>query len=61
MSDNGGFSRRDFLELVGVGLVLVEVIGARYIFNEAISLPQWLGVGFVTVGIALIASGAQSH
>jgi len=41
----------------GLGFVLVEVIGARLIFHEAISVAQWLGVTLVTAGIVLIFQG----
>lgn len=41
----------------GLGFVLVEVVGARLIFHEAISTAQWLGVLLVTVGIVLIFQG----
>lgn len=41
----------------GLGFVLVEVVGARLIFREAISTVQWLGVFLVTAGIVLIFLG----
>ncbi len=44
----------------GLGFVLVQVVGAHLFFHEPITPLQWLGVGAVTVGIALIASGIKS-
>lgn len=41
----------------GLGFVLVEVVGARFIFHEAVSATQWFGVMLVTGGILLIFQG----
>jgi len=41
----------------GLGFVLVEVIGAHFVFHEAISAIQWLGVALVAVGVVLISQG----
>ena len=41
----------------GLSFVLVEVVGARLIFHEAVSATQWLGVILVTAGIVLIFQG----
>lgn len=41
----------------GLGFVLVQVLGARLIFHEAISTSQWFGVALVAGGIMLISQG----
>lgn len=41
----------------GLGFVLVQVVGARLIFQEAVTSGQWLGVALVTAGIVLISQG----
>ena len=42
---------------IGLGFVLVQVIGARLIFHEAISRTGWVGAGLVAAGIVLISLG----
>ncbi len=44
----------------GLGFVLVQIVGARLFFHEPVTPVQWLGVGAVALGIALIASGIKS-
>ncbi len=42
---------------VGLGFVLVQVIGAHFIFHEAISRFGWTGTGLIMVGIVFVSLG----
>ena len=42
---------------VGLGFVLVQVIGARLIFHEAVTRTGWAGAGLILGGILLISLG----
>jgi len=44
----------------GLGFVAVQIAGAHFIFREAITLLQWLGVVLVSAGIMLISLGRAS-
>ncbi len=39
----------------GFGFALVEVIGARFFFHEAITSWQWFGVALITCGILIVS------
>jgi len=41
----------------GFGFALVEVIGARFFFQEAITSWQWFGVALITCGIFVVSLG----
>lgn len=43
----------------GLTYVLVQVVGARLFFGEAILPLQWLGTALVVVGVGLIAFGGK--
>ena len=40
--------------LLSVGYV-VNAIAAYYLFGEAVTLTRWLGIGFIVVGVTLVA------
>jgi multidrug transporter EmrE-like cation transporter len=40
--------------LLSVGYV-VNAIAAHYLFGEAVSATRWLGIGFIVVGVWLVA------
>ena len=40
--------------LLSVGYV-VNAIAAHYLFGEAVSATRWLGIGFIAVGVTLVA------
>jgi len=40
--------------LLSVGYV-VNAIAAHYLFGESVSLTRWLGIGFIVVGVWLVA------
>jgi multidrug transporter EmrE-like cation transporter len=42
---------------VGLGFVLVQVVGAHYMFHEPVSRLSWTGAGLVALGIVLISLG----
>jgi multidrug transporter EmrE-like cation transporter len=42
--------------LLSVGYV-VNAIAAHYLFGEAVTLTRWLGIGFIVVGVWLVARG----
>jgi multidrug transporter EmrE-like cation transporter len=46
-----------FAVTAGVGFALVQVIGARFIFHEAITSWQWFGVALITCGIFIVSLG----
>jgi len=41
----------------GLGFVATEVIGARLILNETITVMQWVGVLLITGGVVLVSLG----
>jgi multidrug transporter EmrE-like cation transporter len=41
----------------GFGFALVEVVAARFFFEEAITGWQWLGVALITIGILVVSLG----
>lgn len=43
----------------GLGLILVELVGARWILREEITPTQWLGVVLAALGVSLIAWGRR--
>ena len=40
--------------LLSVGYV-INAIAAYYLFGEAVTLTRWLGIGFIVVGVTLVA------
>jgi multidrug transporter EmrE-like cation transporter len=46
-----------FALTAGFGFALVQVLGARFIFHEAITSWQWFGVALITVGIFIVSLG----
>jgi drug/metabolite transporter (DMT)-like permease len=42
---------------IGVAFVSAQVFAAYLIFNESFQVPQWVGTGFVFVGLVLVAVG----
>lgn len=45
----------------GLAVVGVQVVAARWLFDEPISSAQWLGTLLVTLGIVLITRGAEGR
>jgi multidrug transporter EmrE-like cation transporter len=43
--------------LYGLGFVLIQVVAAKLILKEPVSLLQWLGGAVMVAGIAMIAFG----
>jgi multidrug transporter EmrE-like cation transporter len=43
--------------LYGLGFVLIQVVAAKFILKEGVSLLQWLGGAVMVAGIAMIAFG----
>ncbi len=41
----------------GFGFALVEILGARFFFHEAITAWQWFGVALITSGIFIVSLG----
>ena len=46
-----------FAVTAGFGFALVEVLGARFFFHEAITPWQWFGVALITSGIFIVSLG----
>jgi len=42
--------------LLSIGYV-VNAIAAHYLFGEAITTTKWLGIGFIVIGVWLLARG----
>jgi multidrug transporter EmrE-like cation transporter len=40
--------------LLSVGYI-VNAIAAHYLFGEAVTVTRWLGIGFIVVGVFLVA------
>ncbi len=40
--------------LLSVGYI-VNAIGAYFLFGEALTLTRWLGIGFIVIGVTLVA------
>jgi len=36
---------------------IVNAIAAHYLFGEAVTVQRWLGIGFIIVGVYLVARG----
>ncbi len=46
-----------FAITAGFGFALVQVLGARLVFHEAITNWQWFGVALITSGIIIVSLG----
>lgn len=46
-----------FAITAGFGFALVQVLGARFVFHEAITNLQWFGVALITGGIFIVSLG----
>jgi drug/metabolite transporter (DMT)-like permease len=42
---------------IGVAFVSAQLFAAYLLFNESFQVPQWVGTGFVFVGLLLVAVG----
>jgi multidrug transporter EmrE-like cation transporter len=42
--------------LLSLGYI-VNAIAAHYLFGEAVTVSRWLGIGFIIVGVWLVARG----
>jgi multidrug transporter EmrE-like cation transporter len=42
--------------MLSVGYI-VNAVAAHYLFGEAVTLTRWLGIGFIIVGVWLVARG----
>ena len=42
---------------IGVAFISVQLFAAYLLFNESFQVPQWVGTGFVFVGLVLVAVG----
>ena len=40
--------------LLSVGYI-INAVAAHYVFGEAVTLTRWLGIGFIVVGVWLVA------
>lgn len=40
--------------LLSVGYI-VNAVAAQYLFDEAVTLQRWLGIGFIVLGVWLVA------
>jgi multidrug transporter EmrE-like cation transporter len=40
--------------LLSVGYI-INAIAAHYLFGEAVTMTRWLGIGFIVVGVWLVA------
>jgi len=40
--------------LLSVGYV-VNAVAAHFLFGEAVTAPRWLGIGFIVIGVTLVA------
>ncbi len=45
--------------MLSVGYV-INAIAAYYLFGESVTISKWLGIGFIIVGVWLVARGADS-
>jgi drug/metabolite transporter (DMT)-like permease len=43
---------RQFLRSIGY---IVNAIAAHYLFGEAVTTTRWLGIGFIVLGVWLVA------
>ncbi|MDH7486760.1 MAG: SMR family transporter [Anaerolineae bacterium] len=41
----------------GLGFIAIQVIGARLIFHETITVLQWFGVALIAGGLVLVSLG----
>jgi multidrug transporter EmrE-like cation transporter len=42
--------------LLSIGYV-INAIAAHYLFGEAVTTTKWLGIGFIVIGVWLLARG----
>jgi multidrug transporter EmrE-like cation transporter len=42
--------------LLSVGYI-INAVAAHYLFGETVTLARWLGIGFIVVGVWLVARG----
>ena len=42
--------------LLSIGYI-VNAIAAHYLFGEAVTVTRWLGIGFIVIGVWLVAKG----
>jgi multidrug transporter EmrE-like cation transporter len=40
--------------LLSVGYI-INAVAAQYLFGEAVTITRWLGIGFIVVGVFLVA------
>jgi multidrug transporter EmrE-like cation transporter len=40
--------------LLSVGYV-VNAVAAHFLFGEVVSVSRWLGIGFIVIGVTLVA------
>jgi multidrug transporter EmrE-like cation transporter len=40
--------------LLSVGYV-VNAVAAHFLFGEAVTVSRWLGIGFIVIGVTLVA------
>ena len=43
--------------MLSIGYV-VNALAAQYLFGEAVTMTRWLGIGFIVVGVYLVARSA---
>jgi drug/metabolite transporter (DMT)-like permease len=43
--------------MLSLGYVL-NAIAAHYLFGEVVTVSRWLGIGFIVLGVWLVARGA---
>ncbi|GEM_PF-5857215 len=46
--------------LYGLGFVLIQVVAAKFILKEPVSLMQWIGGAVMVAGIAMVAFGGKT-
>ena len=42
--------------LLSIGYI-INAIAAHYVFGEAVTTTKWLGIGFIVIGVWLLAKG----
>ena len=43
------------LFVAGIACYVVNAIAAHYLFGEAVTAQRWLGIGFIIIGVWLVA------
>ena len=43
--------------MLSIGYI-VNALAAQYLFGEAVTTARWLGIGFIVVGVYLVARSA---